>query len=536
MLLDVPAAPTAEWEQELRLLQVAHAKSIEVWPAGLAAVAWDGEGHGEWLASETPTLAFRSDHAIDALTVSMAEGGQSLTIPLTDTPPGEPIFIELPPLPVGLHRVSIATCGGSAAESEVIGDLDVVMRVREARPWSPGITPHGPLEVELDPAKPSLEQLWEGKADVVVRGLTGRHVRCRVRMFKRAGETPSFERHLPPIALPLSSEEWRRQFESVRSDLGAQHAYDEAHVCRVDFSADELGAFALECEREFTPLRWSLRREYGGFVACLHNDVGGGAPAVGRYRFDRPIDKLPVLRSREDLPNDSEYRTSRDGGLYVGRLDDFTAAIIVPPIVRDFADSTREPLIHVRERTAESIAQLLHTCRIWGTARLTGDLTAGTLRKVVIRAITAHLLALIGGRVWESAESRFKDDQGLVSLQPCISNQGHGSELGSELHLEYEALAGQPPAKRCSWFASLAGRCHLVPPGSTWMAEFALRIASDPVTIQAWAGENLNASIRGLLESPTLARAARFLVLAVDQKQELKAEVAEYYAGWTWSS
>src|SRR5581483_5257827 len=74
VFLDVPSALTQEWEHALRQLQLTQAKSIEVWPAGLAAVAWDGEGHGEWLASETPTVAIRSDHAIDELTIAMDEG------------------------------------------------------------------------------------------------------------------------------------------------------------------------------------------------------------------------------------------------------------------------------------------------------------------------------------------------------------------------------------------------------------------------------------------------------------------------------
>jgi hypothetical protein len=61
-------------------------------------------------------------------------------------------------------------------------------------------------------------------------------------------------------------------------------------------------------------------------------------------------------------------------------------------------------------------------------------------------------------------------------------------------------------------------------------------MASDPMTLGAWAGEHLDTGIKKLLEAPTLARAARFLVLAVDQQSQPTAAVGEIYAGWGWSA
>jgi hypothetical protein len=557
--LDVPPALTPEWEQALRQLHVTPAKSIEVWPAGLSAVAWDGEGHGEWLASETPTLAIRSDHAIDELTVAMGEGGPSLSLSLTDTPPGEPIFIELPPLPVGLHKFSVAARAGSGADSEVIGDLDVVMRVREARPWSPGVTTHGPLDVELDPAAPSLEQLWEGKASVVVRGPVGRQVKCRVQMFTRTGEGPSFERQLPPVTLPLSSDEWTRHFEAhiKKAAKDAPHAYDEAHVCEVEFSADELGVFTLRCEREFTPLRWSLRREAAGFIARLHDDAGNGVPLIERYSFERPT-------IGEKLPQGAEHKAPCAGGLYVATLGDFKASIIVPPVVKGLADLQCEPRIDGRERTPEAVSRLLSFARLWGTARLSGDLIARARQRAVIRALTAQVLSLLGGQAWERAESNVAAPNGLAKLKRSISQNRLEAGIGAKLRLDYGSLAEAPPRTRVASLASLAESFRLVAPStnhrevverasapgltvvrrvqgvgpefSHWLAEFALRLASDPVTLEAWAGEYVDGSIKKLLDVPTLARAARFLVLAVEQQKKSPAAAGETYAGWGWSS
>jgi hypothetical protein len=556
VLLDVPSALTQEWEQALRQLQVTQAKSIEVWPAGLAAVAWDGEGHGEWLASETPTLAIRSDHAIDKLTVSMGDG-PSLSLTLTDMPLGEPIFIELPPLPIGLHKFSVAARSGNGADSEVIGDLDVVMRVREARPWSPGATMHGPLEVELDPGAPSLEQLWEGKAAVVVRGPAGRQVRCRVKMFVRAGEAPSFERQLPPVTLPLSNEEWTRHFEAhLKKDKDVPRAYDDAHVCEVELCADELGVFTLRCEREFTPLRWSLRRDSSGFIARLLDDAGNGLPIIERYSFERPT-------VGEKLSQGAEHTAPSTGGLYAATLGDFKAMIIVPPIVKGLADLQCKPRFDGRERTPSAISRLLSFARLWAAARLSGDLIAGARQRAVIRAITAHVFAVLGGQSWERAENNIGEPNGLAELKRSISQNRLEAGIGAKLQLDAEKLADASPDRRAASLSSLADSFRLVassanqreivgkssagvtvlrrvqgvgPEHPTWLAEFALRLASNPMTLEAWAGEHIDASIEKLLDVPTLARAARFLVLAVDRQKRSLAAAGEFYAGWGWSA
>jgi hypothetical protein len=556
LFLEMPSALTPEWEQALRQLQVTPAKSIEVWPAGLAAVAWDGEGHGEWLASETPTLAIRSDHAIDELTIAKG-AGDSLSLALTDVLPGEPIFIELPALAVGLHKFSVAARSGNGVASEVIGDLDVVMRVREARPWSPQVTPHGPLEVEVDPAVPSLEQLWEGKAAVVVRGPAGRQVRCRVRMFARAKGAPSFERQLPPMTLPLSSAQWTRHFETnLKEHKAAQHAYDDAYICEVDFSADELGSFSLRCEREFKPLRWSLRRDAASYTARLHDDAGSGVPVIEHYSFERPT-------AGEKLANGSEHKAPRNGGLYVAKLGEFRASFIVPPVVKDLADLGCEPRLDENERTPAGILRLLSFAQLWATARLSGALIAGVRQRAVIRAITAQISGLVGGQSWARAEANVASPRGLAELKRNISQNRLEAGVGAKLQLDAAKFAEMSPAGRAASLASLAESFRLVTPSpkphvvwrssvpggplvravpdigpehAAWLAEFALRMASDPMTLGAWAGEHLDTGIKKLLEAPTLARAARFLVLAVDQQSQPTAAVGEIYAGWGWSA
>jgi hypothetical protein len=168
-------------------------------------------------------------------------------------------------------------------------------------------------------------------------------------------------------------------------------------------------------------------------------------------------------------------------------------------------------------------------------------------------------LSLVGGQEWADAEANGASSKsGLAELKRRISESGRKEGIGAKLQLEYEALAHAPLEKRVAVLASLAESFKLAgarpkprimtgkstshgprvdgvgPDNAMWLAEFALRFASDPVNLDAWAGEHLGASIGRLLETPTLARAARFLVVAIDRENGSIAEDGEFHAGWGW--
>jgi hypothetical protein len=71
--------------------------------------------------------------------------------------------------------------------------------------------------------------------------------------------------------------------------------------------------------------------------------------------------------------------------------------------------------------------------------------------------------------------------------------------------------------------------------GSDWLCEFALRLASGPAGAASWAGSRVGEGIGRLLDRPILARAARFLVLAVDHHLQAQRSLDALYAGWEWS-
>ncbi|MCY4026055.1 MAG: hypothetical protein OXH75_07035, partial [Acidobacteria bacterium] len=418
-LISLPPALTSQWEAKLDSLRLGRTKQIAVWPAGLGAVSWDGEGHGEWLASERPCLAICADHEVGALTVSV---GQDL-FESNDVAAGATTFVELPQLHVGLHTVRIHTCSGPKGKRQSTDELDVVMRIRQPRPWSPGLNSHGPLSVQVDPPAPTLEELWEGRVEVTVCGPAGRHVNRGVALRDTASGAATVTKHLPPIALPITPDIWRRHFgRHFQKSREVPLAYETAQVCEIEFTAEELGAFSVRCEREFTPLRWAVRRDGRRYMVRLLDDSGNTtSPQIVRMAFERPM-------VEESLEHAQPYEVPTAGGLYVGRQGAFSAAVIMPPTVRGFADLRCAPHIHTRERSADAVLRAVAVARTWGGARLPGELLSAARQRDVLQALAAHILRLIGGDIWAAAELSFsRRPNGFTDLSSPWKKSGLGS-------------------------------------------------------------------------------------------------------------
>ena len=548
-LMTLPAALTSRWEAELGRLGLGRAKKIEVWPAGLGAVVWDGEGQGEWLASERPCLAICADHELDALMVSLGQD----RFESDDIAAGQVMFVELPQLHIGLHTVRIHARNGPIGTPWSTGDLDVVMRVREAKPWLPGVSSHGPLSVQVDPPAPTLEQLWEGRVEMSVRGPAGRRVKCAVSLRDTESGAATVTKHLPPVPLPVTPDIWRHHFERhFQETREAPLAYETARVCEIEFTCEELGAFTLRYEREFTPLRWAVRRDGQRRLASLLDDSGDATPPqVVRMAFEAPIVEEPLELAQA-------YEVPTVGGLYVARRGASSAAVITSPTVRGFADLRCAPHIDARERSAVAVLRAVAVARTWGSARLRGGLFSATRQRDVLQALAAYIFRLIGGDTWASAElSSSNGPDGLADFKRAISKRREEAGVGVALAIDCAALSAAICEERVQRLASLATRFHLLPPPPRptiprvsavirrdgpagerypmWLSELALRLASNPAVVEEWAGEGLRAGTTRLLEVPTLARAARFLVIATDRHLQSRAAPGELYASWGWA-
>lgn len=547
-LIDLPSALSEEWENELLALGLSHSKLIEVWPAGLAAAVWDGEGYCEWLASERPCLAVRSDHPMDSLIISMDRSTEILE--LTSIVPGLEIFIELPELPVGLHTLHFTTRNTAIQETEALGELDVVMRIRMEHQWSPGLNPSGPLSVQIEPPSPTLEQVWEGRIEIALRGPEGRQVKCRISLFERDAQKATMCHSLPSLSLPITSNIWRSHFERhFRKLKTAENAYDTARYCELEFHANELGSFKITCEREFTPIRWTVRRDGQHYNAQLFDDSGSDImPTVSHYNFEEPC-------TQEKLDFSSRYKIPHTGGLYVAEKGDFITSIIIPPEIRGLTDLRCVPRFVICEHSADSVLDLIRCCSVWGNARLSGNLLSSLRQRDIMLALIRQIFLILGGKNWERAETSAEGEDWLQKLKFEVSRRNEEVGLGAALSRDYAALSAVSCHDRVSKLSVLAAKYLSLPPSNSvrigsdlirrrpernpedtnWLCELALRLSSSPADVPAWAGQNLRAGIMRLLEKPTISRAARFLVIATDCHSHKDENIGELYPNWRWT-
>lgn len=532
-LLALPEALDSRLESVLNRLGLRQSKSIEVWPAGLTPAQWDSDGHGEWLASERPCLGIRADHSVSAIIASIGSGA-SIPLVIDNVNPGGISFVELPQLPVGLHTIRFSTrrCGSNVVGP--VGDLEVLMRIRESRPWSLNGGPQGPLLARIEPVNPTLEQLWEGRADIAFQGPPGRQLKCSASLHDAITDTSKVVQ-LPPLTLPVEATTWARHFHRhFQEQRGIADAYDTARACELQFTADELGSFALRCERESTPLRWVLRRMTTGYELRLLNDSGApGTAQIVRRTFERP-------HQEETLAGASVYAVPTAGGMYVAKLNCHTATILAPPIVDGFSQIGCNPVLDYSGDTCAALAAAWSDAELWTAAKPSGNMFSVTRQLIVRLAILRQSMRLLCGDEWATTEAEFVDGAtSLGYLQRAVWKAGHEAEIAERLRKNCSSLSTADMLTRIretAWVARfLEGPdSQIHDTAFDWLAEFVLRVVSDPAEVKQWAAGRLDEGTSYLIQHPTFVRAARFLVVITDKELNSNGFSHELYASWRW--
>jgi hypothetical protein len=532
-IFDVPAALPGNWEDTLRRLGLHQAKTIEVWPAGLAPAVWDAEACGTWLSSDQPRFALRPDHDVHAIALSLNGEANESPWELTSLAAGEPLFFEMPQLPVGMHKMNVAAYSRGEDKIQFATELQVVIHIREPRDWPSGLSPSGPLLVQVHPTVPTLEQLWEGEVDLIVNGPIGRTITSCISLYDTEGAPATLRKSLPPLPLPVSANDWRTHCDRYfrRADE-VEQTFDDARFCELRLGAFELGEFLLRCEREFRPLRWSLRRSGSMRMIRLADDTGDNAnPSISRITFDRPTAQTMLAFA-------NEYEVPSFGGLYVAQKGKSIAAIVTPPTIRDFSDLACEPIIPQTQRVPESVEHALALAAFWAQGKLPGDVISAIRRREVLLTFAHYIAGLICGAKWAKAEIQAATGcRQSTLLRDTISKRAEHAEMGKRLEEACGEFANDDTQTRLAEFTFILADVGLLASKDDpeWICELALRLASDPGTVESWAGIKLHPGVKRLMETETtLARAARFVVLSIARDPNSEAVPNQLYKGWQW--
>ncbi|MCL4230385.1 MAG: hypothetical protein KJ053_02280 [Dehalococcoidia bacterium] len=528
--LEVPPIIRQEHREFLESLGVSVVTDVEVRPAGSLPARWDGEGAAEWVAGDEQILALRAEMPVRECVVAVGGSRDWFRWPAESAE----VFLSLGQLPVGEHEVVFRLLLDDSSTNSLEGRLTVTVRNPAAS--SPTGSLREALVVLAAPPSPSLAEIWEGRASIEVMGPEYTVVDAEV----AAVGTDGFNllgAHRFPLSLPVRPEAWDVAFHrEVRTRDLFEHVYDRTERFRLTFTHPELGRVGLQCEREFTPLRWAADVDAEGpFLQLI--DHTGRAGSIVKWRDFR----TPTAAADFQLAHSGIARRA-DGGLFIAEVDSLRRAAILPRSgpFHNLADLQLRPEAPLKSRTREAVVEHIQLAALWRSARLPSKFVAVYDWLTVMRAITQQLAVGIGASgYWKSVENRhalFDESLTPRDFADAVGQPGPHRQLG-------EMLA---KARRLFRKASLDDKVNLfaiVLTGSRdesklrrddrrW-SEFLLRLASDPGTLLEWPTPEIASCVDRVLKQPVYMRAAREVVLLVHSGSQAGDDTS-FYQGFAW--
>jgi hypothetical protein len=552
VLLKVPAALSQEASVLIRNLGLSIVEELAIFPVGTAAAQWDEDGYGEWLVTDEICVGIKADYWVQGLRLELDDFEHTrIDLPLKEA--GQTAFLQLPPLSNGDYVLSAAGKTGSAKEYERIGDLRI--RIREPRAWKTAIAGQGAFIPIFDPSKPSLEELLRGAVSVEIHGPDKHRVQVSISFFDKGYSEPIVHQTLPPLTLPVSRSVGKNYLGNLKHRPGLLTAFDSAQSCRIDLSADELGTFSFSCEREFTPLRWIIKNANRRYLLSLSDDSGADAkPLITHYDFATPDRPIPVNYAQIF----ENYEVPSSGGLYVAKGDGSQHGIIFPHEIKepirtlaDIGKTIIYPTLKFQRVTVDKLAEAVAIFRLWTEARTIGSLVTLLARQRVLQAYIAYMFGMIAGSQWEKAEKAYQQNPkqanaamrladavtDITRIKRDLQNQSRNlTHLSPKEHAERLATSFGSLIKRVHTTGS-AEQFSVISKSPRWQAEFALRLASAPETLQYITSDWFSAGLKGLIGNQLLARASRFIVLTTSSALQSTHgnQQSSLYVGWEWS-
>jgi hypothetical protein len=160
------------------------------------------------------------------------------------------------------------------------------------------------------------------------------------------------------------------------------------------------------------------------------------------------------------------------------------------------------------------------------------------------------MFGMIAGPLWEKAETVYQanpsQSNALMKLRNAVTDM---TNIKRDLENQCRTMTDFSPKEHTETLAKtlgtlikrvpapgLVGQFNVVSKSPRWQAEFALRLASAPETLQYWTQDWLLAGLKGLMGNQLLARASRFIVLTTSSALQStdRNQQSSLYAGWEW--
>ncbi|OBH94288.1 hypothetical protein [Mycobacterium sp. E2733] len=503
-VLRVPDQLSDAEQSALVAIGISVVTDLAVQPVGVVASAWDGEGGIEWLAGERAAIAIISD--IDARRLELTLGGMPYTV---DWLSGQrELFLQFDDLAVGTHELGVRlfVTDESPAAAET---LFITIRDPQVRPE--GATAAEAVRLLASPARPTLADLWDGRASLSIEGPPTTMADLRVSLRSENGsQLAQIQRS---VELPVGDDVWPEIAKQIRGQQRFQAVYDDAESVEIAISRAGIGFAALVCDRGYSPLRWRVTRQHGnGFHAFLVDRTDGTSTRVELFTVDDPLRSVPHDRDAiiSVPPLGGLLRATADGGA--------KQSIVMPTQPNEVRRAGLfRPRVHTSRRSPQEIVRLAEGYRMWDEAELPADPFAQNLQARVLEAITHTSVSLICGTYWSAVERRLIDaDDPIHHIGDLQKAVGVGTRK--------QTLAGKIAHHLWEWSspgALLAGFTEVITPalerrglaGMATAPRFLLLLAGRLGLILDWDPAERDKILAVAMESTWLLRAARLAVL-----------------------
>jgi hypothetical protein len=526
-LLSMPDTLSFETLSKLQQLGLQVARTVRIWPAGLSARSFDGEGHSEWLTTDAPCFGIIHDHPVESYSLRLDGDSETfIDVPAIDTP----VFVRIAPLPAGRHTLMVKARGAPIVGlASPVAEGAITLDVREPEPWIPGTTSHAGLAISLDPDNPTLDAFWECDVAVSALGPAGHQVSCAIRLYNASGHELLAE----PIAtfdLPISPSDWFKKFTPFVEDKHRAWTFLEATSGKFLIKGDELGEYVLRLERDVKPIRWVFRNLGKTTTVRLIDDTGGDDTPTCRFFSLRNPAVAVSLNAEEVLAG---VEVEAPGGIYDARHGKFRDAVSlsIPPSGHGFGDLLIEPDLSGDESDSFPITAILEALRLWAETRLLGPLGAMRRNRIIDR-LANRLYARLCGLRWGEAEATFlAHPHAGFARQKLQDLVGGPHSFPVVLGREFDRMdAGAESG--LAWFFSVAVRYQVS--SDQGLCNFALQVASRPQELPVIVPVTsvLDSLLAEIKEKNGLLRAARFVALLSASRHP--GPYAGTFPRWKW--
>ncbi|NTF91621.1 hypothetical protein G6L46_31125 [Agrobacterium rhizogenes] len=396
-LIDVPAHISDDEFRALRMAGLQVVRSISIWPSGLPPRRWDGHSRADWFVGETPTFGIGADHNVHSLVVSV-DREDFATFPQLAA--GTPIFLSLPGLSQGVHRVDVDAKVTSFSGEIVSSKASIDVSLEVPQPWTAGATNFRGLVPSVDPPDPSLDDFFEGRTSLSILGPVSHPISVLIELFD-AGHADLATETVVEASLPCDEHVWRRHSTQFIRRSASPWAYLSAASANLVIVSEELGTYRIPLRRDVRPIRLVWHSNGRSTQVRLIDDHGGRAPVSLDFSpFTSPC--TPYSLQSNELADG--FQPPASGGLFWLQHGEGSEGLVVSmPLVASLSDLAPEPPESSFPSGPDAL-QLTQTNLLrWQKASLAGPL-ADVRRDLIVKNLERHMFRLLCGDSWFQAE------------------------------------------------------------------------------------------------------------------------------------